>query len=185
MTKISFHVILSRATPYLINTLFDAVFTILGIIVGSSFSQSFDLRMIIGTMVTVSISLGVSSGFSVYEAESIQEEKRINEIEEALLNDLDGTIIIEESKMVTFFASFLVFLTPLIACIINLLPVFLVYFGLLNSDKISIYIIIVDLTLIFLSGLFFGEEKRLIKAIRMTILGSMVFLFGFLLSQIM
>ncbi len=61
-----------RATPYIINTLFDAVFTIMGIVIGSSFSARLDLRSIIGTIITASLSLGVSSGFSVYEAEMLE-----------------------------------------------------------------------------------------------------------------
>jgi hypothetical protein len=58
-----------RAIPYIINTLFDEVFTIMGIVIGSSFSARLDLRSIIGTIITSSLSLGVSSGFSIYEAE--------------------------------------------------------------------------------------------------------------------
>jgi hypothetical protein len=58
-----------RALPYIINSLFDAVFTIMGIVIGSSFSARLDLRSIIGTIITSSLSLGVSSGFSIYEAE--------------------------------------------------------------------------------------------------------------------
>jgi predicted membrane protein (TIGR00267 family) len=136
-------------------------------------------------MIMACISLGVSSGFSVYEAELIQEEKRINEIEKALITDLDGTIITQKSRLVTIFSSFLVFLTPLVSCVINLIPAFLVFFRVLNFDRISLYIIFLNLSLIFLTGLFVGEENRILKGIRMTILGSMVFLFGFLLNKVL
>ena len=94
-----------RAIPYIINTLFDSVFTIMGIVIGSAFSATIDIRAIIGTIITASLSLGVSSGFSVYEAETLQEEKRIDEIEEALLEDLENTVITEESMRVTLFSS--------------------------------------------------------------------------------
>ena len=90
MSNKRFSDVLTRGFPYIINTLFDAIFTILGIVVGSSFGLSIDIRAITSTMVTASLSLGVSSGFSVYEAQSIQEDRRIDKIEEAMLTDLEG-----------------------------------------------------------------------------------------------
>jgi predicted membrane protein (TIGR00267 family) len=178
-----FITVLERSFPYLINTLFDAIFTILGIVVGSA--SFIDTRAIIGTMVTASISLGVSSGFSVYEAESLQEEKRIDEIEKALLTDLEGTMITEESRKVTIFSALLVFLTPLFACMVTLIPFVFVLIGLVSAEKSFFYIILIDLSFIFLSGLVFGGKKRLLKGIRMTILGTLIFLIGFLLNNMM
>ena len=64
-----FEEIKKRSAPYIINTLHDAVFTVMGIVIGSAFSATLDLKSIIGTIITVSLSLGVSSGFRVYEAE--------------------------------------------------------------------------------------------------------------------
>jgi predicted membrane protein (TIGR00267 family) len=176
--------VLSKGLPYLINTLFDAIFTLLGIIVGSAFGSTIDTRAIIGTMITASISLGISSGFSVYEAESIQEEKRIDLIEEALLTDLEGTMITKESRTITIFSALLVLFTPLFACIVSLIPFVFVLFGLVNVENSILYIIVIDLSLIFLSGLAFGGEKRIFKGVRMTILGLLVFLVGLLLNRI-
>lgn len=182
LSNFKFKRILDKATPYLINTLFDAIFTILGILVGSSLGESFDIHLIVGTMITTSISLGVSSGYSVYEAELIQEEKRISEIEEALLTDLEGTVISQRSDNFIIFSSLIVFLTPLLACVINLFPIALNQLGIISNGSILNFIIFLDLVLIFFSGLFFGGEKRLLKGVRMTVLGSMVFIFGYLLK---
>jgi predicted membrane protein (TIGR00267 family) len=184
LSKNRFSAVLSRGLPYLINTLFDVIFTILGIVVGNAFGSVIDTRAIIGTMVTASISLGVSSGFSVYEAESIQEEKRIDQIEEALLTDLEGTMITEESRAVTIFSALLVFLTPLFACMITLIPFAFVLYGIISIERSILYTVLIDLSLIFLSGLAFGGEKRIFKGIRMTILGTSIFIIGFLLNRI-
>ena len=113
MSRISYKLVISRGLPYLINTLFDGVFTILGIVIGSAFGSVIETRAIVGTIITASISLGTSSGFSVYEAETLQEEKRIDKIEEALLTNLENTLITEDSKMITILSLILVFLTPL------------------------------------------------------------------------
>jgi predicted membrane protein (TIGR00267 family) len=178
-----FSAVRERSFPYLINTLFDAIFTILGIVVGGA--SYIDARAIIGTIVTASISLGVSSGFSVYEAESLQEEKRIDKIEEALPTDLKGTMITEESRIVTIFSALLVFLTPLFACMVTLIPFAFVLFGFVSVERSFFYIILINLSFIFLSGLVFGGEKRLFKGIRMTVLGALVFILGFLLNNVL
>jgi predicted membrane protein (TIGR00267 family) len=176
--------VFSRGMPYIINTLFDAVFTLLGIIVGGAFGSTIDIRTIIGTMLTASFSLGVSSGFSVYEAESLQEEKRIGAIEEALLTDLEDTLIIKNSRTVTVLSALLVFFTPLIACFFNLIPLFFVFFGFIKIERGTFLTIGVDLSLIFLSGLAFGGENRLLKGVRMTLMGVLIFLAAFFLNNI-
>ncbi len=171
-----------RAIPYIVNTLFDAVFTIMGVVIGTAFSARLDLRSIIGTIITVSISLGVSSGFSVYEAESLQEEKRF---EGALLEDLDDTMLSEESRSVTQLSSVLVFITPFLAGLITLVPFILVYNGILsigNGVRIAIGI---DLFLIFMTGYVFAIENKLMKGLRMMVLGLVVFLVGYLLNNLM
>jgi predicted membrane protein (TIGR00267 family) len=173
-----------RAIPYIINTLFDAVFTIMGIVIGSAFSTTLDLRSIIGTIVTASLSLGVSSGFSVYEAETLEEEKRIDEIEEAMLENLDDTMIAEESKQVTLLSAGMVFFTPFMVGIATLVPFIMVYLGTLSINRGVAFSIGIDLFLIFLAGYVFALDNRLFKGIRMTVLGLVVFAVGYLLNNI-
>ena len=171
-----------QANPYIINPFFDAVFTIMGIVIGSAFCATLDLRSIIGTIVTVSLSLGVSSGFRVYDAETLQEERTI---EETLLEDLEGAVMAEKSRLVTLFSSTIVFLTPLLAGVATLIPFILVYMGTLSIEMGLRIAIIVDLSLIFISGFVFAVEKRLMKGLRMMILGIGVYLVGYLLNKLM
>ena len=174
-----------RAIPYIINTLFDAVFTIMGIVIGSAFSATLNIRSIIVTIITASLSLGVSSGFSVYEAETLQEEKRIDEIEEALLEDLENTVITEESMQVTLLSSVLVFLTPLLAGLATLLPFSFVYLERIDIGMGVSLSIVIDLSLIFITGYVFAIENRLFKGLRMMVLGLIVFVVGYLLNNLM
>ena len=180
-----FEDIKERAIPYIINTLFDAVFTIMGIVIGTAFSARLDLRSIIGTIITASLSLGVSSGFSVYEAEMLQEEKRIDGIEEALLENLEDTVLAEESKRVTLFSSVLVFITPLLAGLVTLVPFILVYTGSLSIGNGVTTAIGIDLFLIFVTGYVFAIDNKLMKGLRMMILGLAVFLISYLLNNLM
>lgn len=183
LSRIDIDQVISRALPYIINTLFDAVFTILGIVVGSAFGSAVNLRVIIGTIITASISLGTSSGFSVYEAETIQEEKRIDEIEEALISDLENTMITELSRSVTLLSALLIFLTPIFVCVLTILPFVLVYLDFTNIGTSAIYAVIIDLLLIFIFGYVFGGGNRLLKGLRMTFLGAIIFVIGYILSN--
>jgi hypothetical protein len=74
---------------FFINTLFDSTFMLLGIIVGSAFAgAAAGLNVIIITMLTTSLALGISTGVSVYEAESLEQERKIADLEKALFTDL-------------------------------------------------------------------------------------------------
>ena len=76
---------------FFINTLFDSTFTQLGILLGSAFADSPDLRLVIGTLISSSVALGISTGVSVYESETLERERRTIELEKALFRKLDNT----------------------------------------------------------------------------------------------
>src|SRR5665647_2367438 len=84
---------------FFINTLFDSTFMLLGIIVGSAFAgAAAGLNVIIITMLTTSLALGISTGVSVYEAESLEQERKIADLEKALFTDLKDTSIQKTAK---------------------------------------------------------------------------------------
>jgi hypothetical protein len=105
-------------------------------------------------------------------------------IEEALLTDLEGTMITEESRTITIFSAFFVFITPLLACVLSLIPFLFTLIGVTNLEQSFIFIVGIDLSLIFLFGLAFGGEKRLLKGVRMTVFGVMIFLLGYLFNNL-
>jgi hypothetical protein len=49
---------------------------LLGIVVAAAFAQNSALGSVILTMVTSSLALGISTGVSVYEAESLERERK-------------------------------------------------------------------------------------------------------------
>ena len=87
-------------------------------------------------------------------------------------------------KTITIFSALLVLFTPLLACMISLIPFYFVFIGVIDIEKSIIFTIGVDLSLIFLSGLAFGGEKRFIKGVRMTVLGTLIFIVGYLLNNL-
>ena len=83
---------------FFINTLFDSTFTLLGVIVGSAFVAEPEIEVILGTMITISLGLGISSGASVYQAESLEREREVHELEKAMLTNLKDTKNYDLSK---------------------------------------------------------------------------------------
>ncbi len=63
---------------YLVNTIFDSTFVMLGIIIGSAFTSDPNIRLTVVTMLTSSVALGISTGVSTYEAENLEQNKRLD-----------------------------------------------------------------------------------------------------------
>ena len=119
---------------FFINTLFDSTFMLLGIIVGSAFAGDAGLHIIIVTMLTTSIALGISTGVSVYEAESLEQEHKISDLEKALFTDLDDTSIQKTAKYTILLATIINFATPLVSCAVTITPFILATTGILHAD---------------------------------------------------
>jgi hypothetical protein len=94
-------------------------------------------------------------------------------------------VIAEKSRRVTLLSSTLVFVTPLLAVVATLIPFILVYLGTISIQMGVRIAIGVDLSLIFVTGYVFAIENRLMKGLRMMVLGFGVFLVGCLLNNLM
>ena len=172
---------------FFINTLFDSTFVLLGIVVGSFLASETSLETIVLTMFTSSFALGISAGISIYEAESLEEERRIAELEKALFRDLSGTVIEKKARYVTMFTALVNFLTPLFSCMITMLPFIFVALKILEIRLASCISIILALSILFSAGVMLGKlgkRNPWIKGIRMVAFGIIAFIVGFLLDLI-
>ncbi len=170
---------------FFINTLFDSTFTLLGIIIGSAFVSVPDLRLLIGTAVASSLALGISSGVSVYESETMERERRVVELEKSLFLDLENTVITEHYKTYALILSFVNFLTPLVCCGILLVPFVLSLFQLLEVTVASWVSVVLALSLIFVAGTYFGRGGKmnpLLKGLRMVFFGVVAFAIGYFIQ---
>ncbi|HPT74297.1 MAG TPA: VIT1/CCC1 transporter family protein [Methanomassiliicoccaceae archaeon] len=107
---------------FFVNTIFDSTFVILGILIASAFGDSPDLRIIIATIITSSVALGISTGVSVYEAETMEQNLRIREMERAMLHSLEDTNIGRTSQLTTLLIAAVNLVAPLVAGLITLTP---------------------------------------------------------------
>ena len=167
------------------NTLFDSTFMQLGIIIGSAFAANPDLRLVMGTLVASSVSLGISSGVSVYESETLERERRVVELEKALFRKLDNTIITENYRTYAMILFVVNFFTPIVCCSIIIVPLILAAFQLLDTATASWVSVTVALSILFVAGAYFGrlgKQKPFIKGLRMVIFGAAAFTIGYLIQ---
>ncbi|MFW6117608.1 MAG: hypothetical protein ACOC6G_03390 [Thermoproteota archaeon] len=170
-----------------INTLFDATFTQLGVIIGSAFAENPDLQMIIGTLVASSVALGISTGVSVYESETLERERKLIELERALFRELDGTMITKNYRSCARVLALVNFLTPFLCCGIILIPMLFVQFHLIGVKLGAWISVVLALSIIFVAGTYLGrlgKKNPLLKGIRMVIFGVAAFIIGFVIQNI-
>jgi predicted membrane protein (TIGR00267 family) len=171
---------------FFINTLFDSTFMLLGIIVGSAFAgAAAGLNVIILTMLTTSLALGISTGVSVYEAESLEQERKIADLEKALFTDLKDTSIQKASKNTIIIVTLINFATPLFSCALTITPFVLVAIGILSLDMAGWISVVLALGTLFGAGVYMGrigKTNPYKKGLRMVAFGVLAFVIGFLLN---
>ncbi len=170
---------------FFINTLFDSTFMLLGIIVGSALAVGAGLRVIMVTMLTTSVALGISTGVSVYEAESLEQEKKIDDLEKALFTDLTDTSIQKTAKNTIILATLINFATPLFSCAITITPFVFVAAGILEIWVAGWISVVLALGTLFGAGVYMGrvgQTNPYKKGARMVAFGVLAFAVGFLLD---
>lgn len=172
---------------FFINTLFDSTFMLLGIIIGSAFSENPDPRVILATMVTSSLALGISTGVSVYEAESLERDRKIAELERALFRNLDETTIARSARKATTVISLINLLTPLTSCAVTAFPFLFVSLGMLKVWSAAWLSITLALGTLFLAGTYLGrlgKKNPWIKGLRMLAFGVLAFILGYWIERL-
>jgi len=172
---------------FFINTLFDSTFMLLGIIVGSAFATNAGLNTIIATMLTTSLALGISTGVSVYEAESIEQERKITDLEKALFTNLKDTTIEKTAKYTIVLATLINFATPLASCAITITPFIFVSAGALETSSAAWISVVLALSTLFVAGVYMGRVGKTNpykKGLRMVAFGLLAFAIGVLLDAL-
>ncbi len=167
------------------NTLFDSTFMLLGIIVGSAFTAHAGVTIIMVTMLTTSIALGISTGVSVHEAESLEQERKISYLERALLADLEDTSIQKTARYTILLATLMNFVTPPFICAITITPFVFAAIGLVRIDVASWLAVALALGTLFAAGVYMGrigKTNPYKKGIRMVAFGVLAFAVGYLLD---
>jgi predicted membrane protein (TIGR00267 family) len=171
---------------FFVNTIFDSTFVILGILIASAFSSEPSLRLVIVTITTSSVALGISTGISVFEAETMEQNIKMRDMERAMLTSLEDTHIHRVSKLTILFISIVNFTAPIMAGIITLTPFLMVG----EKDiRLAAYISLgLAISILFVVGAVMGragERNPLAQGARMAVAGVAAFLICFWIESIL
>ncbi len=173
--------ILEAVQKYAINTLFDSVNTLMGVILGTFLLGNATVRILVTSILTTSVALGISSGTSTFEAERLEQDRKLKEIEMAMIQEFDNSILKKNARKLVGFVGIVNFLTPvLIATMV--ISVLLLVFNLVIAIFIALGLMF---TVLFLAGFFFGKVNQLSPfkhAFRMFGIGIATALVSFVLS---
>lgn len=161
---------------YFVNTIFDTTFVILGVIIGSALSSHPNLDVVKTTILTSAVALAISTGSSVYEAESLEQSRRLDEISRAMLSSVDETDLGRTSRASIIIIALVNSLAPLLAGAVTLAP-FLILPGndIVYAAEVSITLAI---SILFVTGYFMGRmanRNPWIKGGRMALIGLIAF----------
>ncbi len=163
---------------YFVNTVFDSTFVAMGIVIGSAFAPGANVRTLITTMFAASVALGISTGTSVYEAEKVEAEIRLKEIERAMLRELSGT----EAKRALDVARYLVVLSnvsaPLVVFTLTASPFLFLSSLEVNGLPVAYISVAVALSVLFTVGAFLGRlsgGRAWLRGLRMALIGAVTF----------
>ncbi|HVO78131.1 MAG TPA: VIT1/CCC1 transporter family protein [Methanomassiliicoccales archaeon] len=169
---------------YFVNTIFDATFVMLGVVLGSAFSSNPNLHVTMVTLITSAVALGISTGVSVFEAESMEQKIRMGEIERAMLRSLEDTHLGRSSRTSIYLIAGLNMTAPVAAGLIIILP-FIVF----STDVALAAWIAVSLAMLMLFATGFvmgriGKRNPWAQGIRMTLVGAFAFLVCYLIQTV-
>jgi predicted membrane protein (TIGR00267 family) len=162
------------AKRYMVMNSFDGSLTALGIIIGSFLAGVNEPRTLILAGLGASIAMGVSGGFGAYLTESAIKKEELEEMEGAMLEDLEDTILDEAASLSSIFVAAVDGLSPFLAAVISFLPFFGV--SLLGWAIEFAYIASVIFTAfaLFILGAYLGNisnESKMIYGLRMVAAG--------------
>ncbi|MCL7393508.1 MAG: VIT1/CCC1 transporter family protein [Thaumarchaeota archaeon] len=145
---------------YAVMNAFDGIVTVLGIVLGSTLLGEASAGNIVAAGVGALIAMAVSGVSGTYMAEKAEQERRIRELEEAMLMKLDNSIIAEARKRAAVFSAIVDALAALMAGLVPLSPYFAVLSGSL-TPHLAFYISLgLSLGFLFALGLFLGRIAR-------------------------
>jgi predicted membrane protein (TIGR00267 family) len=164
---------------------FDGAMTSLGVVIGSYISNIGDARAVIGVILLSGVAMAVSGFSGTYMAESAERSKSLNELEEAMLVDLEDTIYGQASKFVSIFAAFVDGSAPFLASIPSVVPFYFALMGVMSLQLAFFVSIGASLATLFMLGVFLGrvsESNVLYSGVKMVFAGVAVALLALLLN---
>jgi predicted membrane protein (TIGR00267 family) len=164
---------------------FDGAMTSLGVVIGSYITGISDPRAVIGVIIISGIAMGISGFSGTYMTESAERSKALDELEEAMLVDLDDTIYGQASRFVSVFAAIVDGSAPFLASLPSVMPFALGLLGIMSIEIAFQASMGASLAILFLLGVFLGRVSRtniVYSGIKMVVAGVVVAVLALLLN---
>jgi predicted membrane protein (TIGR00267 family) len=164
---------------------FDGAMTSLGVVIGAYISHIDEPMTVIGVILVSGIAMAVSGFSGTYMTESAERVKSLNELEDAMLTNLEDTIYGKASRFVSVFAALVDGSAPFIASLPSVIPFYLAMTGLIPMGLAFTVSTVAALLILFLLGVFLGrlsESNIIYSGVKMVIAGVAVALIALLLN---
>ena len=164
---------------------FDGAMTSLGVVMGSWLGSITDPRSTIGVIITSGVAMMVSGFSGTYMTESAERNHSLNELEDAMLVDLNDTIYGQAGKFVSVFAAIVDGSAPFLASIPAVIP-FLLVPNLLAIQSAYIISAAACMISLFALGVYLATisgENILVSGVKMVISGIAVAIIALLLGH--
>ena len=142
---------------YFIVNGFDGALTMLGIIVGFYMSDLVNVVVIMNACFGAAIALGMSGLTSAYISESAEQKKQLNELEQAMITDLESSTYGQAARLLPFVTATVNSLSPLIISLIIVSPIWLATRDFLLPVDAVEAAIFVAFSIVFFLGVFLGK----------------------------
>jgi len=137
-----------------------------------------------GVILTSGIAMMVSGFSGTYMTESAERNRSLNELEDAMLVNLDDTLYGRASRFVSAFAALVDGSAPFIAALPSLVP-FLMVPGMFSIETGYMASVAASLTTLFTLGVYLGRisgENILVYGLKMVVAGAVVALIALVLN---
>jgi len=171
---------------YFINTVFDSTFVVLGILAATALVPEANPEVAIEALFAACLAIGISSGVSVYEAESIESEIRMDRLERALLSPLKDTDVGRRARGSRLVIALVNFSAPLVVAGTMGTPLILHQAGLIPSIATAALVSsALGVGIIFAAGYYLGTLTRRpwLRAVRMVLIALVTFIVLVLLER--
>ena len=173
---------------YAVMNAFDGVITILGIILGSKLFGSAEPGQIVAASVGALIAMGVSGASGTYITEMAEQERKIKELQDAMLTNLEGTILVKAHREAAVISALVDSAAAIFAGLLAVAPYFLTVAGYISEVAAFYSSLIISLSLLFTLGVFLGKvagRSLLFSGLKALGIGCLTLFFLLLLNLIL
>ena len=172
---------------YAVMNAFDGVITILGIILGSKLLGSAEAGQIVAASVGALIAMGVSGASGTYMTEMAEQERKIKELQDAMLTNLEGTVLVKAHREAAVVSALVDSAAAIFAGLLAIAPYFLTMSGYLSEVAAFYSSLTISLSLLFTLGVFLGRvagRSLLFSGLKALGIGCLTLLFLLLLNLV-